>query len=230
MEKEKRIEIIASFVDNGARIADIGSDHCAVPILLMRQKKITFAQAVENKKGPYQRMRQEILKSGFQANIHPNLSDGIESLDPTVDTLIIAGMGGRLILSILERHPEKLENIKTIIVDAHNDRPMVISKLSEKGFVLDNNEFFYESGIAYDVMKWTRSAKKASYSEIEVEFGPFNVLRKNEAWRAYWQSEKQRMIGILSQKGLPEKKKIECEQKIALIEAAFAYRKLSIND
>ena len=54
MHVSKRLSAIASLVKKDSYIADIGSDHCVVPILLAEQKKIVYAEAVENKKGPYQ--------------------------------------------------------------------------------------------------------------------------------------------------------------------------------
>ncbi len=204
MNDSKRIKTIVSFIDSGAIIADVGSDHCRVPIRAINEGKIAYAQAIENKKGPYQRMVKEIRNNGLEASIEASLSDGIEELSPKADTLIVAGMGGKLIKSIIEAHADKLKNIETIIIDAHNDRPMLTLYLSSIGYKIEQNSFFFEDGIAYDVMKWKRANSVVSYSQEEVFFGPLNVKNKPIDWISYWKGEYDRMNGILKNNDLPD--------------------------
>ena len=51
----KRLETIASMVPKSV-VADIGSDHGKLMIELFNSGKITKGYAVENKKGPYNRL------------------------------------------------------------------------------------------------------------------------------------------------------------------------------
>ena len=53
MQEKKRLDVIVSFIDEGVAIADVGSDHCYVPINAFNGRKVKCAQAIENKKGPY---------------------------------------------------------------------------------------------------------------------------------------------------------------------------------
>lgn len=216
-----RIEVIASFVDFEANIADIGSDHCKVPILLCKQNKIRFAQAVENKKGPYKRMCKEIEDSGFSNAIKPTLSDGLNDLDECVDTLIIAGMGGKLIISILAKNIKKLANISTIIIDAHNEKYEISSFLMKQGYILADNSFFYDSNKPYDVMKWQKSENRVEYTESELKFGPLNIIRKPQAWVCYWKNEIKRLKSIIEFNELPIEKKNQYIVEVYNIEKAI---------
>lgn len=218
IENLDRIEVIADFVEDGSRIADIGSDHCKVPILLCEKNKISFAQAVENKIGPYKRMCQEIIDSGFSSLIKPSLSDGISDLDASVDTLIIAGMGGKLIKKILNNNKEKLASIDTIIIDAHNDRDEISSFLADCNYELVDNVFFYDSNKPYDVMKWRKTNKKISYTKEQLEFGPLNMVNKPASWVFYWQKEINRITEILESNELPLSVKNEYSERIKLIQ------------
>ncbi len=179
----KRLLTIANMVDDGADIADIGSDHCSLPIHLFKTKRIGYAFAVENKKGPYNRMKKAIDDSSFP--IVASLSNGLDELPPNVDTIILAGMGGNLIIDILEKGKNKIQNVETIIVDAHNDRPKLTKYLSENGFSLTASEFISDDEKYYDVMKWERSDVNSSYDELEIKYGPLSIKRKPEEWKKY---------------------------------------------
>ena len=41
----KRLETVADFVPQGARLVDVGSDHAYLPLFLVEQKRIDFAIA-----------------------------------------------------------------------------------------------------------------------------------------------------------------------------------------
>lgn len=207
MSGSKRINTIVSFIDNGAKIADVGSDHCQVPIKALNEGKISYAQAIENKNGPYQRMVKEINNNGFKDSIEPSLSSGIDQLSDKVDTLIIAGMGGKLIKSIIQAHENKLCRIKAIIVDAHNDRPLLTEYLENIGYTLEKNSFFFEDGIAYDVMKWNKGKLECPYTQEELFFGPLNLKNKPVDWLKYWDGEYKRIESVLKNNSLPDNAK-----------------------
>lgn len=209
--KEKnRLETIASFVDKGSVVADIGSDHCQIPILLCKQGKCSFVQAVENKRGPYKKMCDEILKSGYSSIIRASLSNGISELSEEVDTLVLAGMGGRLIKNILQSNEAKLSRIKTIIIDAHSDKELIFDYMVSISYVLQDNKFIYDAGKPYDVQKWIKSPKKKEYSDIQKVFGPLNLQRRPESWVHYWEVEKKRILEIIAKEDLPK----ETEKKL----------------
>lgn len=62
----QRLIRVANYVPQGARLADIGSDHAYLPAYLALQKQISFAIAGEVVKGPYENARHEILQEGLQ--------------------------------------------------------------------------------------------------------------------------------------------------------------------
>lgn len=212
-----RLETVASFVEEGARVADIGSDHATIPIYLLDNGTISFAEAVENKKGPYERMRKALIDSGYISKVYTSLSDGIEDLRDDIDTLVVAGMGARLIIRILTSHKEKLGNINTIIIDAHNEREILFEPLRALGFDLEANSFIEEENVFYDVMKWVKREKEEPYSPQEMEFGPLNLINKPEKWTKYWNKEVERLKRVLNENTLPEETKKKYQERIAYI-------------
>ena len=80
MKLSKRLEMIASFVKPGSRLADIGTDHGYIPIALTERGVILSALAMDVRKGPLERAREHIGEAGLAEQIETRLSDGLEKL------------------------------------------------------------------------------------------------------------------------------------------------------
>src|SRR5690606_28479720 len=100
----KRLETVASFVPTGAIVADIGSDHAYLPCYLVHQNIVNKAVAGEVVKGPYESALRQVKLEGLEDKVIVRLADGLQAIEDNdqVDTITIAGMGGPLIVSILE--------------------------------------------------------------------------------------------------------------------------------
>ena len=100
----KRLACVAAQVKPGDRVADIGSDHAYLPVYLIKTKQINFAVAGEVIKGPFETAQRQVQKSQLQEQIMVRLADGLAAIKESdaIDTIVIAGMGGQLIASILE--------------------------------------------------------------------------------------------------------------------------------
>lgn len=212
-----RLEKIASFVDDGAYLADVGSDHGALPIYLLNSGKISFAEAIENKKGPFERLKKAVGENVLnQDKILLSFSSGISDLDPKINEVVIAGMGGRLISSILLEHKEKLDNVDTLIIDAHSEWDVVLSTLATLSYKVVEEAFFFESDIFYSVWKAKKSDEKVAYSKAEMLFGPLESHRKGEDWQRFALIKENQWKEILK-KDISEEKRREIEDKLKLL-------------
>lgn len=221
-EISKRLAIVASFVDKGSFVADVGSDHAELIIYLLDHEVIEKAQGIENKQGPYTRMCMAIKGAGYDEKCLTSLSDGVSALAEDVDTVVVAGMGGRLIARILEEGKGKLDRVKTLVIDAHSERPFLSESIEKLGYKMVDNSFFYDEGIPYDVQKWEKCEEEVSYSPKERVFGPLNLIRKPMEWKHYWRKEEVRLNEMMSNDYLPEFKKEEYRKQIAEIKEAIA--------
>ena len=120
----KRLKIIHDMVPKSV-VADIGSDHGKLMIALVQSGTITKGYAVENKEGPFERLRSNLIRYHVNDIVTPLFSDGIKDITRDVSTIVIAGMGGTSIVNILKSHPEKMVSVQTIIIDAHTAVPFV---------------------------------------------------------------------------------------------------------
>ena len=98
----KRMKAVSSMVTPGGMLADIGTDHGYVPISLVQRKKVKRAIAMDVNIGPLQRANEHIREFKLEEYIETRLSDGVEKLEVgEVDSILIAGMGGELVIRIL---------------------------------------------------------------------------------------------------------------------------------
>ena len=129
----KRIDAITDFISPYKSIADIGCDHGYVIKQAFDKGYIDNAYAIDNKLGPINRAK-DTLKD--YKNVKYYLSDGLDSVDENIDCVIIAGMGGMLIIDILEKNKDKLNYIKRLIIEANKDEFKVRKYLTENGFYI----------------------------------------------------------------------------------------------
>ena len=197
----KRLQAIHDMLPKGVT-ADIGSDHGKLMIALFKSGKITKGYAIENKKGPYQRLVKALEEEHLIDDIVPLFSDGIEDLPPEVKNIVLAGMGGDLIVKILKKHPEKLKLVSTIIVDAHNAIAKVREEISQMGFVIADEKIIKEDDKYYEIIKFIK-ADIAVYTNEDIEFGP--ILR-NEKCATFKEKYSERIAEIdnLLNKDLPK--------------------------
>ena len=114
----KRLEMVASFVPTGAIVADIGSDHAYLPCYLVHKGIASRAVAGEVVKGPFESAVRQVRSEGLTEKITVRMADGLAAIEESdqVSTVTIAGMGGPLIVSILEKHPAALKTVTRLIL------------------------------------------------------------------------------------------------------------------
>lgn len=170
VELSRRLMTIASFVEPGSRIADIGTDHGFLPIYLVQRGVISHAVAMDIRKGPLDRAREHVEETGLAGEIETRLSDGLENLEPgEADTVIIAGMGGPLILEILDRGMKVVPTIKRFILSPQSDWSGFRKGLRKLGFVQCREEMVYEDGKYYLVTEVQYRPKGGSAGSDDTE-------------------------------------------------------------
>ncbi len=197
----KRLQTVADMVDPGVFLADIGSDHAALPIRLVQSGKVPYAMAVENKVGPFVRMKANIDASGLGNQIKAVNADGISRISDGVNCLTICGMGGLLTCEILEAHPEKLVNVRSIILDPHTDLRAVRERVTALGYHIQNEKMVYEDRVYYSIIKFCRGLPKSPYSQADLLFGPINRKMHDQVY-VEWISLQRKKVSDILNKGL----------------------------
>lgn len=221
MEKDrlnlsKRLKAIYDIVPYQTCI-DVGADHGKLIIALIENNKIPNGYAVENKKGPYSILCKEIDKSSKKDLIVPLFSDGINDLTNDVKTIIIAGMGGHLIIDILLKNVDKVKNVNDIILDPHNDVEFVRKKMYEIGFSLKKEIMVFENKVYYEILHFVNE-KKDLPNLLELRYGPIFLKEKSNLFIKKYNEKINRIKLILSNDSISIKRRIQLENILKEIE------------
>lgn len=149
----KRLSHLADMVSKDVVLADVGTDHGYIPIYLLQTGKIKQAFAMDIGKGPLLRAKEHIEACGLGDYITTRLSDGVAALKlKEADSILIAGMGGGVILHILQEGEEIITSAKELILQPQSEISKVREYLHQKGYVVDKEDMVFEDGKYYPMM------------------------------------------------------------------------------
>lgn len=223
-----RLACVASLVPAGARVADIGSDHAYLPAALVLDGKIDFAIAGEVVKGPYENAVHEIKDHQLEGKVIPRLADGLAAIEPAdkVDTITIAGMGGSLIASILEKDKNKLTGIKRLVLQPNVGESQLRKWLMNNHYQIMTEKIIEEDNHIYEIIVAEPSVVPFRYSKYELDFGPFLLENKGPIFKEKWQEYLQREAHVIDQmqkaQQPPVKKINEINQFLSQVKEAIA--------
>lgn len=175
-----RLRKIASYIEPGEKVADVGADHGLLELYLITRNTNNSVVAIENKKGPYNILKDNLI--GVK-NIRLSYSDGLEAVDKDVNTVVIAGMGGLNLVKILKVYPKKVQKLEKIIVDPHRDNYEVRKYITSLGFNIKNEDIVFEKEKFYVITVFKKVSRKTKYTEDQLEFG-YNIF-KHPLWNEY---------------------------------------------
>ena len=128
-------------------MADIGTDHAYIPIKLTQDNKIVKAIACDIKEGPLSIAKKNVDKYGFSDIIELRLGAGLEPLSKNeVESVVIAGMGGENIASILEAAPWTADGKHTLLLSPHTKAEELRNYLMEHGYEICREALVYDRG------------------------------------------------------------------------------------
>lgn len=198
-----RLQTLISLIPNGRRVADIGCDHGYVSICLLQEGIAAKVIAMDVRKGPLDRAKEHIAEYGYADRIETRLSDGMDKLNQgETDAVILAGMGGKLMISILERGARIVHGMKDLILQPQSDIDLVRNYISRIGFEIYREEMVLEDGKFYPMMHAVPAAKAVSYTEEEALFGPCLLKKAHPVLLCFLEKEKTVQETILA--SLPE--------------------------
>lgn len=225
LDLSKRLQAVVDLVSPKRRVADIGCDHGYVSIYLADVRKCPKVIAMDVRKGPLSQAQNNIHRFGMDGRIETRLSDGTALLEPDeVDTLLISGMGGRLIMRIVSEGLDRLGAFKELVLQPQSEAELVRKFLREHDYIIVDEDFVIEDGKNYPMMKalhvscldeWDKESGQqhdaSALSDYSVKqqdlFGPVLLKKRPADFCTFLYLKKKKTEEILQQITQPEKRK-----------------------
>ncbi len=149
-----RLLAVAELAGEGGCIADVGCDHGLLCIHLVRRGSFEKAVAMDVLKENRIAAVGNVKKYGLEERIAVRSSWGLRELEPgEADTLVIAGMGGKTLLGILEDRPEMARSFEKMVLQPQSEIPEVRRTLRLQGFFAERECMVLDGGKYYPMMQ-----------------------------------------------------------------------------
>ena len=218
----KRLLAIAKAIaqyKQGTILAGIGTDHAYLPCFLYDQGVIEKAYACDVAEGPLASSKQTIIANHMEGKIIPLLGNGLDPIvNEDVDMISICGMGGMLMIEILDAHNE-MHNHR-FFLQANNGLAELRAYLAGHHFCIIDEDLVEDAHHIYEYMVVEKG--EMVLDEDDLLFGSINRQKKTELFRKKWQFELNVQKKIIA--SLPEghPKRINVTQMIEKIEKVLA--------
>lgn len=174
----ERLHMLSRMVTPGNRVADVGCDHGFLSVYLVQKGISPKVIAMDVREGPLAAAEEHVAVRRLGAYIETRLSDGLKELKPEeADTVVCAGMGGRLMKRILTESMDKTMRLKELVLQPQSELQEFREFLRNTGFRIVDEDMVEEDGKFYFAMRvLTQSPTVVSQRDMPVD-DPEDYLR-----------------------------------------------------
>lgn len=208
----ERMQAIANMVSSGHTVADIGCDHGYLPIYLVKEGIAPSAVAMDIGKGPLMAAKEHIHSEGLDDKILTRLSDGLAQLNEGEgQSVIVAGMGGQLVLKIVSEGEKFWPQIQEFILQPQSELALFRRSMRQLGFQCVVEDMVFEDGKYYPMGRYVvkKEETKSIYNELlekvddlewaiklADEYGAYLLLEQHPVLKAYIEKEQVQLLKI----------------------------------
>ena len=153
IELSKRMQSVADMIQPCDAVGDIGCDHAFVSIYLVEQHRAKRVIASDVRRGPITIAKRNIESMNLSDQIEIRMGDGLDTIVPgEVNAVVLAGMGGMLMIDILERGEAVVARCDQLVLQPQSDIEKVRRYLAEKGYHLADEQMLIDAGKYYNLL------------------------------------------------------------------------------
>lgn len=179
---QPRLHLLARLVPEGCRLTDVGTDHGYLPVALLQQGRITAAIASDIGAEPLEHARRTAAQYGA-AGIDFRLCPGLSAIAPEeTDVIVIAGMGGETIMTILQDAPWTKDGRHTLLLQPMTKTADLRRWMADNGYTFTDEHLVEDKGRLYPVLTVT-GGKHRALTEAEALCGV--LLESDPLYGAY---------------------------------------------
>lgn len=177
----ERLLTAVQFVREGSRLADVGTDHGYLPIFLILEGRIPFAIAADINRGPLDKADENIHKYALDGKIKTVLCDGLKRIDKReVDDVAIFGMGGELIVKIIDEAPWLKDTSKRLILQPMTHPEKLRKYLADNGYRIIGEALSFDRGKIYQTICAEYDGIIRKFDDITLLYGEYILKNGGE--------------------------------------------------
>lgn len=208
----KRIDTLCSHLSKTTSFADVGCDHgyCSEYVLKNGlSQQVIFSDVSKGSLAKAEKLLAEYVDKGYAKGV---LGDGFFGVPKNTETVLIAGMGGSEIVSILSHEKYGFIPKKFVFQPMHDSEKLRRYIVEQGGYI--ERDYTFEDGKFYDVIVGRLGDKeKQTYTDAEYEFGKENLAQRGLAFLRRTQKLLSDVERYLSQSSLQEESRVQLEKK-----------------
>lgn len=208
----RRLQAVADMVTRTNRVCDVGCDHGFVSIYLVEQGISPRVLAMDVRKGPLSAAAEHVAERGLGSQIETRLSNGLHNYNiGEADTLICAGMGGRLMTRILSEDRDKTGSFQEMILQPQSDIESFRRFLYEQGYHITEENMIEEDGKFYPMMRVVKADTVPDIpDQLACRYGPLLLKEQSQVLLSFLMREERiygEILESLRTQGLSEGKR-----------------------
>ena len=186
---DTRLRSAVEYITRGGRVADIGTDHAYLPIYLVKEGLVSSALAADINEGPILSARANIAAAGLEEQISTLRTDGLHGVKPFApDDIMIFGMGGELIVRILEEAEWVKDEKIGLILQPMTRASVLRAWLLQNGFAITGESITFEDKY-YQTVAARWCGKSDAYREEELLVGRLNIEHRPPLFEGFVRHE-----------------------------------------
>ena len=210
-----RLNKIFSFLPKCKVFADIGCDHGYIAKAMIKSGKsdrVIISDISEKCLDKARELLKDEILKGVASSVVADGFDGVTG----ADLALIAGMGGKEIISILDGAKDLPDRL---VLQPMKNCPEVRKKVVSLGFKIQTDVVFKSAGKYYDLIVLQKG--EDDLTEEEIEFGRTNALNKGEDFVQKIKEEIKKAKGYLTA-NVSENTRLEIARNIEKMEKICA--------
>ena len=211
MSYGKRIDTLCSFLRKAESFADVGCDHgyCSEFVLTKGLcDKVIFSDVSRGSLQKAQTLLARFVKEGRAIGV---LGDGFYGVPKDTEEVLIAGMGGSEIVSILSNKKYGFIPRYFVFQPMHDSEKLRRYILQNGGYI--ERDFTFRDVKFYDVLVGGCGKDTLPYSEAEYEFGRENLQTMPKAFVEKIEKLLSNVVKYLNNPAIQEENRKELEDR-----------------
>lgn len=218
----KRIDTLCALLVKAQSFADVGCDHGYCSEYMLKNglcDKVIFSDVSKGSLQKAQTLLQAYVKDGKATAV---LGDGFYGVPKDTEEVLIAGMGGSEIVSILSHEKYGFMPTRFVFQPMHDAEKLRRYVLEHGGYI--ERDFTFQDGKFYDVVcggKADGMHQTSAYSDAEYEFGRENLQQMPKAFVERTKKQLKNAIGYLAFPDLQDESRAELETRKKKLEGVL---------